>query len=52
MAAKKDALWARALRGKYLKCSGISDAPNHVQGIDFVTWRGICHGINALNKGL
>lgn len=42
-------MWAygqEVLRGNIL-----AEAPRHVKGHDSTSWKGICHGVELLNKG-
>lgn len=48
----RDALWAQVCKEKYIRRFNLNEAPRHLQRMDSTTWRGICHGINLLNKGI
>lgn len=47
----RDALQAQVYKEKYLRRSNLNEASRHLQETDSTTWKGLCHGINLLNKG-
>lgn len=49
---KDTGLWASMLNHKYLASADLCTASRRIKPYDSPTWKGICHGIDLLNKGL